>query len=80
MARSANLTLTNWQTTGLNRQVAQRTMQVTWNWVDDSGVAQTYTRLFAFPDDFALLPPAWVSEQLRRLVVEATRKHAGIDG
>lgn len=79
MARNVNLTTSNWRTTGVTVSVPQRQLDVTWEWTDDAGQPHTWQRTVTFPNDLALVPAAWVADELLDLIIRASRRAAGVD-
>ena len=80
MAQSVNVFLSNYTpSTGINRQVAQRSIDIRVDWVDDAGVAHTNTRTVLWPDVLAQLPAEWVTDALKDLLLRAVRQQLGLD-
>lgn len=80
MARSVNVTQTNWRRTGATVPVDQWEMTETIEWIDDAGVSHTDTRTVRYPNSLAAVPLATLGEWAKELVYRAHRRILGIGG
>ncbi len=78
MARSVNINILNWRSTGKKVSVDQYETDITLSWVDDNGQQQTWSGTAQFPNDLALVSAAWLKEVLIELLMRAARKRLGI--
>lgn len=79
MAREVNVNFSKPVATGSNVSVPQYTMNVTFAWIDNVGVAHSDTRTVLFPNVLAQIPPARLLELVRDLIMERARTVAAVD-
>lgn len=79
MARSVNVLISNYSATGSNVTMPQVSMDVTVNWVDDTGTPHTNTQAVLFPNVLAQVPAGQRDDVLRDLLLKLLRLKLGID-
>ena len=78
MARNVNVSLTNWRT-GTNVSFQRRLVDVTINYMDDTGAPQTRTGTITFPDILLSLTAADLKEMAIEIMLRAYRRTQGSD-
>lgn len=79
MARSVNFYPLTWRSTGINRTVAQRAVDITVNWVDNAGAPHTRTETVNFPDCLATFSAEELKEIGQEIIMKEIRKRLGVD-
>ena len=78
MAREVNVFTTNWKKTGVNVSVPQYSVNVTINWIDNNGVAQTRSDILKFPNFLNNVGADDLKEWLTELMVREARQRLGV--
>lgn len=79
MAREVNVFFTRPSPTGINVQVPQYTMDVTFNWIDNSGAPHTGTRTITFPNVLAQIPAERLIDLMQDIIMERARTALVVD-
>ena len=79
MAKNVNLWVSDITPTGANPPVPRWELEITAEWVDNSGTPHTRTETERFPDILADMTNAWNKERLTDLILDAIRVKYGID-
>lgn len=74
MAREVSLYVNNWTATGTQIKVPQYTVDVTINWIDDSGVSHTKSETLKFPNFLQTVGAADLKEWLTELMLREARE------
>ena len=74
MARELNLFTSNWKATGKNISVPQYSVDVTLNWIDDSGGSHTASETLRFPNFLQNVGAADLKEWLTELMTREARQ------
>jgi len=81
MAKNVNVFIDGFAATGSTVNFPQYEVNVTINWDDNAGVAQTRTETVLFPNilNDPAISNAWLKEHLMELMLAALREKAGVD-
>ena len=79
MARNVNVFTSGWRTTGVNRTVAQRALDIRIDWIDNAGAARTRTETVNFPDCLATFSADELKDIGQDIILREIRKRAGVD-
>lgn len=79
MAQNVNVYLGDFTKTGQKVQVDQWKTTITIQWINAAGVAQSRTVDITFPNDLALVPGAWLKEELLHLIMKAAFERLGVN-
>jgi hypothetical protein len=79
MARNVNILTSGWRATGVNVPVPQYELRVQVEYTDDAGQVQTKTGTVLFPNILNQIPPAYLAEEMKDLIVKYFRKREAID-
>ena len=78
MPRNINISYSNFRI-GTSVTIQRRLIDITVDWIDDSGIQQTRTRIITFPDDLALVPVGILKDELTDIMIRMMRRIEGID-
>lgn len=79
MARNVNIQTSGWRATGVNVPVPQYEMQIQVEYTDNTGAPQTKSGLVRFPNILSQIPPAYLAEEMKDLIIKYFRKREVID-
>ena len=76
--RSVNVWLENWRATGSQVRVDQYELDVRLEWTKTDGSDGSWEGVVTFPNDLALVPTAWLKEELTDLLLRAARHRLSV--
>ena len=79
MASNVNLFVSDITPTGNQVSVDQYEIQLTANWIDNSGNPHTRTETVMFPNILGQMTNQWLKEHLMELIAAAAKVHWGVD-
>lgn len=79
MARNVNIQTSGWRATGVNVPVPQYEMQIQVEYTDNAGAPQTKSGTVRFPNILSQIPPAYLAEEMKDLIIKYFRKREVID-
>lgn len=79
MARNVNVRMTNWTDLGTTVPFPRYDVDIYVEWIDDEGDLHSWEGTARIPNDLELVPMAWLREELKDLILRATRKRLGVD-
>jgi len=79
MATNINIFYSNFRT-GTNVTIQRRLLDMTINWIDDTGQPQTRTETVTFPDILTQVPVQFRDDLLQEIAIRLLRAKTGVDG
>ena len=79
MAKEVNVWTSNWRATGNNVQVPQYAVDITLQWITDTGEKKERSETIRFPNVLQNVKAADLKEWLTELMLREARQRLGID-